>query len=61
MSGYAAPDKVKDVHGQRAIPHTNFVDDEIFIREVFEEIFLYQAFEEWPAHTKATHKNQSRD
>ena len=43
MSGYAASDKVKDVHGQRAIPHTNLVDDEIFVREVSKEILQHQA------------------
>ena len=38
-----APDKVKDVGGQRAIPCSNLVDDEIFVREVFEEILRHQA------------------
>jgi hypothetical protein len=34
-----APDEVKDVNGQRAIPRPNLVDNEVFVREVFEEIF----------------------
>jgi hypothetical protein len=38
-----APDKVKDVHGQRAVPRSNLVDDEVFVREVFKEILRYQA------------------
>lgn len=38
-----ALDKVEDVHGQRAIPCSNLIDDEIFVREVFKEILRYKA------------------
>jgi hypothetical protein len=38
-----ALDKVKDVHGQGAIPCSNLIDDEIFVREVFQEILRYKA------------------
>jgi hypothetical protein len=33
-----ATDKVKDVHGQCTVSRPDLVDDEIFIREVFQEV-----------------------
>jgi hypothetical protein len=36
-------DKVKDVHGQGAIPCSNLINDEIFVREVFKKILRYKA------------------
>jgi hypothetical protein len=38
-----ALDIVKDVHSQGAIPCSNLIDDEIFVREVFKEILRDKA------------------
>ena len=38
-----ALDEVKDVHGQRTIPCSNLIDDEIFVRKVLKEILRYKA------------------
>jgi hypothetical protein len=35
--GIRAPDKVEDVHGQRAISGADLVDDEVLVREALQE------------------------
>ena len=36
-------DEVKDVHRQSAVPCSDLINDEILVREVFEEVLRYQA------------------
>ena len=40
---------VKDVLGKRAIPRPNFVDDEVLVREVLQEVLGDQALSNGPA------------
>ena len=36
-------DVVEDVQGKRSVPGSNFVDDKVFVRQVLEDVFKYDA------------------